>query len=119
MPDSLRLPQDLRRIAFAAGARETLDAAIIPQERRADVLGPLEIAGKYASTVANVGFHLKQVIGVAIKHASMKLHHLHQANRTTRTDGSWLELGILGQQYARQKTGRQLQLAGLLDNRSR
>ena len=86
MPDLLRLPENLRGIAPAALSRPAPHTPVVPQQCRPHIVGSLEVAGKDAGPVADVCFDLEQIVGVAVEHAGVEPHHLHQSDRTPAAD---------------------------------
>ena len=116
MPDLVRLLEHSGGIPPAAPSRSAPHTSVVPQQRRSHILRPLEISGKDASPMADIGFDLQEIIGIAVEHTGMKPHYLHRTDRPSITDRLRLQAGVLREQDASQQAGRQLQLPGFLHN---
>ena len=95
-PDQPRGAEDRGREAAAARRHRARDAAVVAQQRAPDVAGQLVILAEHPLTVAVVGLDLQQVVGVAVVLAGVKVHHLHQPQRTLAAPRFHVERRVLG-----------------------
>jgi hypothetical protein len=63
--------------------------------------------------MADVRFDLEKIVGVAVEHAGVEPHHLHQSDRSSAADRLGLEPGIFGEKHTGEQTGWKLKFPRL------